>query len=148
MEVVIREIQAKDKTQWRKLWDGYLHFYKTAVPEDVTEETWQRVLNEHSSIFGRVAEVNGEVVGFAFCVLHEGTWVTSPVCYLEDLFVAENQRGKGYARQLIQTLIDEGEAKGWSRIYWHTATGNPARKLYDQMAPVEDFVLYRRNLQP
>ena len=146
MQVVIRDIQASDKTQWRRLWNGYNQFYKTSLPEETTENTWRRVLSGDSSIFGRVAEVDGEVAGFALCVLHEGTWVTSPICYLEDLFVSENQRGRGIARQLIQALIDEGKNKGWSRIYWHTATDNPARKLYDQFAPVEDFVLYRMNL--
>jgi hypothetical protein len=27
------------------------------------------------------------VMGFAMCILHEGTWSTAPICYLEDLFV-------------------------------------------------------------
>lgn len=148
MELVIREIQTKDKTQWRLLWDGYNEFYQSSVSEDITENTWQRMLNPESSIFGRVAVLEGDVVGFALSVLHEGTWVSAPICYLEDLFVAENQRGKGIARRLIQALIDEGKEKGWSRLYWHTATDNPARKLYDQFTPVEDYVRYRMNLQP
>ncbi|MRS15902.1 GNAT family N-acetyltransferase [Enterobacteriaceae bacterium RIT691] len=146
MDLIIREVQAKDKAQWRQLWDGYNQFYQSDVSDEVTENTWQRMLSDTSSVFGRVAEVDGEVVGFALSVLHEGTWVTSPICYLEDLFVAESQRGKGIARQLIQALVDEGKEKGWSRLYWHTATGNPARKLYDQFTPVEDYVRYRMNL--
>lgn len=146
MDVSIREVQAQDKAQWRKLWDGYNQFYRSVVTEEITENTWQRMLSDQSSIFGRVAVVEGEVVGFALSVLHEGTWVTSPICYLEDLFVAENQRGRGIAGKLIQALIDEGKAKGWSRLYWHTATDNPARKLYDRFTPVEDYVRYRMNL--
>ncbi|MFK3659172.1 GNAT family N-acetyltransferase [Scandinavium sp. NPDC088450] len=146
MDVSIREVQVQDKAQWRQLWDGYNAFYRSVVTEEITENTWQRMLSDQSSIFGRVAVVEGEVVGFALSVLHEGTWVTSPICYLEDLFVAENQRGRGIAGKLIQALIDEGKAKGWSRLYWHTATDNPARKLYDRFTPVEDYVRYRMNL--
>lgn len=146
MDVVIREIQAEDKAQWRELWNGYNQFYQSTVSEDVTEKTWQRMLSEHSSIGGRVAVVNGEVKGFAHIVLHEGTWELSDICYLEDLFVDPQMRGQGIARRLIQALIDEGKAQGWSRLYWHTRQNNPARKLYDQFAPVEDFVLYRMNL--
>ncbi|WP_330985262.1 MULTISPECIES: GNAT family N-acetyltransferase [Enterobacterales] len=146
MDVSIREVQAQDKAQWRQLWDGYNAFYRSVVTEEITENTWQRMLSDQSSIFGRVAVVEGEIVGFALSVLHEGTWVTSPICYLEDLFVAENQRGRGIAGKLIQALIDEGKAKGWSRLYWHTATDNPARKLYDRFTPVEDYVRYRMNL--
>lgn len=146
MDLVIRDIQAQDKAQWRTLWDGYNQFYQSVVTEAITENTWQRMLSDKSAIFGRVAVVNGEVVGFAISVLHEGTWVTAPICYLEDLFVAESMRGQGIARRLIQALIDEGKTQGWSRLYWHTATDNPARKLYDQFTPVEDYVRYRMNL--
>lgn len=146
MEIVIRPLQAQDKPQWHALWKGYNHFYASNVSDAVTEKTWQRMLSEHSAIHGRVAVVNDDVVGFAHIVLHEGTWELSTICYLEDLFVNPDMRGRGIARQLIQALIDEGNAQGWSRLYWHTATDNPARKLYDQFAPVEDFVLYRTNL--
>ena len=146
MDVVIREIQAADKAQWRSLWTGYNQFYESAVSEAVTEKTWQRIRDEHSSIYGRVAVVNGEVQGFAHIVLHEGTWVISPICYLEDLFVAPQMRGHGVARKLIQSLVNEGKTQGWSRLYWHTRESNPARKLYDQFTDVEDFVLYRMNL--
>jgi GNAT superfamily N-acetyltransferase len=146
MDVIIRGIQAEDKTPWRALWDGYNAFYASSVSETITEKTWQRMLSDSSSLFGRVAEVDGNVVGFAHCVLHEGTWVMSDICYLEDLFIAPEMRGRGIARQLIQALIEEGKAEGWSRLYWHTRESNPARKLYDQLAPVEDFVLYRMNL--
>jgi GNAT superfamily N-acetyltransferase len=55
-------------------------------------------------------------------------------------------RGQGIARCLIQALVDEGKAQGWSRLYWHTRKNNPARKLYDEFTEVEDFVLYRMNL--
>ncbi|MGU3412618.1 N-acetyltransferase family protein [Enterobacteriaceae bacterium C34A] len=146
MNVAIREIQAEDKAQWRSLWNGYNQFYESSVSEAVTEKTWQRMLDAHSSIEGRVAVVNGEVKGFAHIVLHEGTWELAPICYLEDLFVAPDMRGNGLARRLIQSLVDEGKAKGWSRLYWHTRENNPARKLYDQFTDVEDFVLYRMNL--
>jgi GNAT superfamily N-acetyltransferase len=146
MDVVIREIQIQDKPQWRILWNGYNQFYESKVSDSVTDKTWIRMLNAQSSINGRVAVVNGEVVGFAHIVLHEGTWELSTLCYLEDLFVAPEMRGHGIARQLIQALIDEGKAQGWSRLYWHTRENNPARKLYDQFADVEDFVLYRMNL--
>lgn len=146
MDVLIRDIQPQDKAQWRILWNGYNQFYESKVRESVTEKTWLRMMNAQSSIFGRVAEVNGQVVGFAHSVLHEGTWELSHICYLEDLFVAPEMRGHGIARCLIQALVDEGKAQGWSRLYWHTRENNPARKLYDEFTEVEDFVLYRMNL--
>ena len=94
MVIEIREVGQQDKAQWLRLWEGYTCFYGSPQPPDVTEYTWQRMLDSASSMLGRVALADGNVAGFAICVLHEGTWVKTPVCYLEDLFVAASMRGK------------------------------------------------------
>jgi hypothetical protein len=44
---------------------------------------------------------------------------------------------------LIQDLLDLARARHWSRLYWHTRAGNPARRLYDDFAEADDFVRYR-----
>ena len=120
MVIDIREVRPHDKAEWLQLWEGYTHFYGSPQPEEVTECTWQRMLDVNSPVLGRVAVVNDTVVGFAICILHEGTWVTTPICYLEDLFVDPAFRGQGIARTLIKSLQTEGADQGWSRLYWHT----------------------------
>ena len=142
MTIVNRSIQAEDKAQWLGLWKGYNDFYGSTLADEVTERTWLRVLDPESSIFGRVAVVDGQVAAFALCVLHEGTWVTAPICYLEDLFVDPAYRGRGIARQLMQFVLNEAKEQGWSRFYWHTRIHNPARKLYDEFIDADDYVRY------
>lgn len=146
MVIEIREPDRQDKAQWLSLWQDYTRFYGSPQPAEVTEYTWQRVLDAASPMLGRFAVVDGNVVGFAICILHEGTWVKTPICYLEDLFVAPQMRGQGIARTLIQALQTEGKEKGWSRLYWHTRTDNPARRLYDEFTPADDYVRYRVTL--
>lgn len=142
----IRDARADDEPAWRRLWDGYISFYETVVPDEVTARTWARILDPAAPLFCRVAEVRGVAQGFALCVLHEGTWVATPVCYLEDLFVDPAHRGLGLGRALIQDLFDRGRAQGWSTLYWHTRAGNPARRLYDTFVPADDAVRYRMRL--
>lgn len=146
MVIEIREPDRQDKAQWLSLWQGYTRFYGSPQPAEVTEHTWQRMLDAASPMLGRFAVVDGNVVGFAIYILHEGTWVKTPICYLEDLFVAPQMRGQGIARTLIQALQTEGKEKGWSRLYWHTRTDNPARRLYDEFTPADDYVRYRVTL--
>ncbi|KFC90758.1 GNAT family N-acetyltransferase [Leclercia adecarboxylata] len=141
--VKVREAKAEDYEAWLRLWNGYLSFYGTDLDEAVTLATWHRVLSADSSLFCRLAETEQGVVGFAICVLHEGTWVTQPLCYLEDLFVDDAARGKGAGRALIEAIINEAREKGWSKVYWVTREGNPARALYDKLAVVDDYVRYR-----
>ena len=82
-------------------------------------------------------------VGFSHSLLHEGTWVLAPICYLEDLYVDPSARGRGVGRALIADLVDMARTQGWSRLYWHTRRGNEAaRRVYDGFVKADDFVRY------
>ena len=139
----LRDPAATDETAWRSLWSQYNAFYETSIAEAVTARTWQRILDPASPIFARLATVDDAVIGFSTSVLHEITWAIAPVCYLEDLFVAPAFRGRGIGRMLIADLIERAKSNGWSRLYWHTRAGNPARRLYDEFDKADDFVRYR-----
>ena len=142
--LVVRAAEAADEARWRELWDDYLVFYKEALPPSVTDQTWSRILDPQSPIFARVALHESQVVGFALAVLHEGTWTTTPICYLEDLFVAPEVRGLGLGRALIDDLQAFARAQGWSRLYWHTESDNlRARALYDRYVPADPVVRYQ-----
>ena len=39
MALIIRDAAERDEADWRKLWAGYLAFYETEVPEEVTAFT-------------------------------------------------------------------------------------------------------------
>jgi GNAT superfamily N-acetyltransferase len=140
---IVRDPAASDEGPWRRLWSDYNAFYKSQIPEAVTAATWQRMLDPRSAIVGRLAVVNATVVGFSASVLHDSTWSTAPICYLEDLFVDPEYRGRGFGRLLIQDLVNRAKSRGWSRLYWHTQATNPARHLYDQFVAADDFVRYR-----
>lgn len=142
MDVTVREIAPGDEAEWQTLWAGYCAFYETTVSPTVTARTWGRMLDPAVPMIGRVAEKDGQAVGFSISILHDGTWVEAPICYLEDLFVAPECRGAGIGKALIEDLVALGRASGWSRLYWHTRNDNPARRLYDLFTPADDFVRY------
>lgn len=145
--LTVRDLHADDEGAWRELWNGYNRFYETELPDAVTASTWRRLLDPHSAVIGRVAERDGQVAGFSHSVLHESTWRTAPVCYLEDLFVAPGARGGGIGRALIDDLVALGKRRGWSRLYWHTRADNAvARRLYDTFIAADGFVRYRMEL--
>lgn len=147
LTIVIRDAVAKDESAWRQLWSGYNDFYEVTLPDALTMRTWQRILDPRSPIFCRLADVDHVAAGFSISVLHEGTWTDTPICYLEDLFVDPQVRGRGIGRLLIQDLVDRAKANRWSRLYWHTRAHNPARRLYDEFVQADDFVRYRLMLR-
>jgi GNAT superfamily N-acetyltransferase len=141
--ITVRAVIRADEPRWRELWSGYNAFYEEDVPEGITQATWRRILNPAVPMLGRVAELDGRVVGFSNSVLHESTWAAAPICYLEDLFVDGAARGNGVGRMLLQDLMVLAQQNGWPRLYWHTRGNNAnARRLYDTFTRADDFVRY------
>ena len=144
-DLLIRALRADDETGWRPLWGGYLEFYATELPDEVTAMTWRRLLDPQEPLFGLVAERGGAISGFAHCVLHRGTWSLSLHCYLEDLYVAPEARGAGLGRELIAAVYREADVRGADRVYWLThETNATARALYDRVAQRSGYIHYTR----
>jgi len=144
MTLTIRAIEEKDKSQWLKLWAGYLEFYKSIISIEQTELTWKRLINNELKMFGFVAEDQNGVIGFTHCLFRPSTWTETDYCYLEDLFVDPNIRGKGVGRALMDKVIELAKEKKSKRVYWTTQEFNEtARVLYDSITPVSEFVQYR-----
>jgi GNAT superfamily N-acetyltransferase len=140
----IRAIEEKDKDQWLKLWAGYLEFYKSTISPEQTELTWKRLINNELKMFGFVAESEEGIIGFTHCLFRPSTWTETDYCYLEDLFVNPNIRGKGVGRSLMDKVFELAKEKKSKRVYWTTQEFNKtARVLYDSITPVSEFVQYR-----
>jgi GNAT superfamily N-acetyltransferase len=144
MTLKIRAIEEKDKDQWLKLWAGYLEFYKSTISPEQTELTWKRLINNELKMFGFVAESEEGIIGFTHCLFRPSTWTETDYCYLEDLFVNPNIRGKGVGRSLMDKVFELAKEKKSKRVYWTTQEFNKtARVLYDSITPVSEFVQYR-----
>jgi GNAT superfamily N-acetyltransferase len=144
---IIRPPTKADEAAWRKLWAGYLKFYRATVPETVTAATWARIHDPASPIKTLVAEKDGKVIGMTNYLWHESTWDTRPICYLQDLFVDPTSRGGGAAKALILAVEEAAKKRGCFRVYWQTQEFNgPARSLYDTITPRSSFIVYRKNI--
>ena len=151
MTVLIRPIAPTDYPAWRPLWDGYNAFYgregATALPEGVTEASWQRFLNPQVPMFAQVAESEGQLLGLVHYLFHHSTSRLQPVCYLQDLFTAPQSRGQGVGKALIEAVYRDAQLAGACRVYWQTQHDNTAgRALYDKMAAHKGFIVYSHEL--
>lgn len=142
--VSVRPLVAADQAAWLPLWQGYQRFYKTDIAPEVTAQTWARLLDPAEPMHVLGAEADGRLVGITHYLFHRGTWTVADYCYLQDLFVAEDARGLGAGRALIEAVYAAADAAGAARVYWLTAEDNPARALYDQVGRYHGFVQYRR----
>jgi GNAT superfamily N-acetyltransferase len=148
--LVVRPPTQEDYAAWRPLWDGYNEFYgrhgDTALPEYITQLTWQRFFDPAEPVFALVAEQQGQLAGLAHYLFHRSMTKVEPVCYLSDLFTLHALRGQGVGRALIEAVCLRAKAAGAVRVYWQTHESNSAgRLLYDKLAKHHGFIVYSRD---
>jgi GNAT superfamily N-acetyltransferase len=150
-EITVRPARPEDFDAWLALWEGYNAFYErtgpTAVPMEVTRTTWARFFDHYEPVHCLVAERGGRLLGIVHYIFHRNTTMLGPTCYLQDLFTAEEARGQGVGRELIEAVYDRAKAAGSPRVYWQThETNQVAQRLYDFVATRSGFIVYRKDL--
>jgi len=139
--VEIAALREADRAAWELLARGYKAFYRTELPDQRYDETW-RLLLAGERVHGLAAWLDGRMVGIAHYLFHPQTW-SADACYLQDLFTAEEARGRGVATALIEAVAAAARAKGAAKYYWMTKADNrTARALYDRIARFKGFVRY------
>jgi GNAT superfamily N-acetyltransferase len=107
--------------------------YERALDEVRASEAEVReaLFGDRPSVFCDVAEVDGEVVGFAVWFLSFSTWLGRHGIYLEDLFVHPDRRRDGIGRALLVGLAQRCVEQGYGRLEWSVLDWNePAIDFY------------------
>lgn len=145
--ITLRPVGANDHAAWLPLWQAYLRFYETELPEAVSASTWQRLLDGHEPTHSALAWVNGKAVGMVNFIYHRSNWSIEPSCYLQDLYVDSAVRGLGIGRQLIEHVYATAKADGCAKVHWLThETNATAISLYEQVAERPGFIQFRKAL--
>ena len=76
------------------------------------------------SVFAHVVEKDGELVAVAVWFLNYSTWTGRNGIYLEDLFVRDSERRRGYGRALLKALAELCVARGYGRFEWSVLDWN------------------------
>jgi GNAT superfamily N-acetyltransferase len=81
----------------------------------------------------RLAERDGQPVGYALFFPNFSTFLGRPGLYLEDLYVREDLRGQGIGRALLRHLAQIAIERGWGRMEWAVLDWNTsAIRFYEE----------------
>lgn len=88
---------------------------KEILREQLFEKKYAEVL---------LARLDGKVIGFALFFHNFSTFMGKSGLYLEDLFVLEAFRGKGYGKRILQFLAKLAMERNCGRLEWSVLDWN------------------------
>jgi GNAT superfamily N-acetyltransferase len=134
MEITIRKAVKADCRRMMELVEELAVYEK--APDEITvafEHFVESGFGETPVWWALVAEINGNVEGFALYYVRYSTWKGQRM-YLEDLLVTEKFRGKGIGKLLFDQLIEEAKEKKFAGINWQVLDWNePAINFYKKL---------------
>ena len=101
----------------------------------------------HEGLFGPrpaceaiMGEEDGEIVTFALFFHNFSTFLTRKGLYLEDLYVKQDHRGKGYGRQMLVALAQLALERNcgrfeWSVLDWNEPAINFSKRMVAELLP-------------
>jgi GNAT superfamily N-acetyltransferase len=133
---LIKRVEASDLDDLLVLMRAYCDFYEVSPPDEyllfIARALIADPLNEGVQLIAR--DSTGRAVGFATVYW---SWSTTGGCrigVMNDLFVAEDSRGRAIAERLIEGCRAECSARGARQLAWQTAPDNfRAQKVYDRV---------------
>lgn len=133
-----RKATLQDLPQLTKLFDQYRIFYHKDSDIPAAENFLkERIENKDSEIF--VAENESKLVGFVQLYPLFSSTRMKRYWLLNDLFVNENYRGKGFSKQLIDEAKELAKSTNSAGILLETGKSND---IGNQLYPACGFDLY------
>ncbi len=125
---------------------GLAEYEKLSNEVKATEDMLRRNLFEKKYAEVLIGELNSEPVGFALFFNNFSTFLGKPGIYLEDLYVMEKYRGRGFGRKMLSYLAKLVVERDCGRLEWSVLDWNKsAIDFYLTLGavPMEDWTVYR-----
>ena len=113
-----------------------------------TEETLNEWMFEKGVAQALILSEGDKDVGFALYFFNFSTFVGRAGLYLEDLFVLEEYRKKGYGKALFKALVNKAVENNCGRMEWVCLNWNkPSIDFYLSLGatPLDEWTTYRLN---
>jgi GNAT superfamily N-acetyltransferase len=143
MSIEIRPVRDSDFFTWLDLYAEYAKFYDTELTDQKALLLWSWLTAPEHEESGYVAVDGDRIVGLAHVREFARPLEGDRGLFLDDLFVAEDARGRGVGRALLEHTRDLARQRGLGVVQWITAHDNAeAQRIYDSVAERTQWVTY------
>jgi GNAT superfamily N-acetyltransferase len=106
----------------------------------------ETLFSDSPNVFAHVVERDGRIVGIAVWFLTYSTWTGRNGIWLEDLYVFDEFRGRGYGKALVSRLATVCLERGYPRLEWTVLDWNaPSIAFYRSIGaePMSEWTTQR-----
>jgi GNAT superfamily N-acetyltransferase len=149
---VIAKVTEADLPELLPLMRGYCDFYEVDPSDDALLALARTLIDDPDQGLQLIArDEDGQAVGFATIFWTWSTLSAARLGVMNDLFVAPDGRGGGYADALIAACAERCRERGAPELAWQTAYTNlRAQAVYDRVGAKRDerWLDYSLDVEP
>jgi GNAT superfamily N-acetyltransferase len=108
--------------------------YSTPTDESIRASVARLIATEDSEYWLAAVDEGATAAGVCQLRFRHSVWTGAEDCWLEDLYVRGDERGRGLGRALVVAAMDRARERGCARIELDTEDGNRvAVVLYESL---------------
>lgn len=142
----IKEITQTDIPILLELIKELAHYEKLLDQVSADEKQLAQWIIHEKKANALLLEYHHTNVGFVLYFNNFSTFLGKPGIYLEDLYIKEDYRNKGFGKQVFKYLANECIQKGYGRLEWSVLNWNePSIQFYQKLGaqPMSEWTTYR-----
>ena len=128
---MIRKCTQEDKKNWVELNEQFIKYeykdeniWNNPLKSGNLEEDFESILKNASTILFAIIE-EAKMIGFMNIQCFYSVWSHGKVFFLDDFFIEENFRRKGYGEKALKDLQEYAKKNGIKRIQLMAENTNP-----------------------
>ena len=128
---MIRKCTLEDKKDWVRLNKQFIEYeykdenvWNSPLKSGNLEEDFELILNDTSTILFAIIEEE-KMIGFMNIQCFYSIWSHGKVFFLDDFFIEESFRGRGYGEKALKNLQEYAKKGGIKRIQLMAENTNP-----------------------
>jgi GNAT superfamily N-acetyltransferase len=145
-EITIEKVDGRNFSEFADLVERLADYEHLTPPDAAARERLRAdALSEHPKYEAFLGRVDGRAVGYITFFFTYSTFLALQTLYLEDIFVLEEERGRGVGKALFEFCRRTADERGCGRMEWMVLTWNePAIRFYEKCGGERlDWYVYR-----
>lgn len=132
-KTMIRKCIPADKEKWCEMQAAFMAYeyqeenvWENPIAKGDPGEIFESIIgDEHSPTLLFFVEEENTVIGFINAAYFISVWAHGPVLFIDDFFILEPFRGRGYGKKALHDLEEDMKADGYRRFQLLAEETNP-----------------------